>query len=123
VQATWNLYERAAGEALAAAHQAGLVVLVKEALANGRLSPRGGNERLAAVSASLGTSADALALAAVLGRPWADIVLIGAASVETLASNLAAVKVEWTEELERGLEPLTEPSDAYWRTRSELAWN
>jgi len=123
VQATWNLYERAAGEALAAAHEAGLVVIVKEALANGRLSPRGGDERLATASARAGTTADALALAAVLTRPWADVVLTGAASAGTLASNLGAVDVEWTDELERELEVLTEPSDAYWRTRSELAWN
>src|SRR3954451_24001101 len=118
VQATWNLYERAAGEALAAAHEAGLVVIVKEALANGRLSPRGDDERLAAASARAGTTADALALAAVLTRPWADVVLTGAASAGTLASNLGAVDVEWTDELERELEVLTEPSDAYWRTRS-----
>jgi aryl-alcohol dehydrogenase-like predicted oxidoreductase len=37
VQATWNLLERSAGPALAEAKQAGLRVIVKEALANGRL--------------------------------------------------------------------------------------
>ena len=37
VQATWNLLERSATAALAAAHDAGLGVIVKEALANGRL--------------------------------------------------------------------------------------
>lgn len=37
VQATWNLLERSAGPALAEAKQAGLGVIVKEALANGRL--------------------------------------------------------------------------------------
>src|SRR5262249_43516651 len=40
VQATWNLLERSAGEALAEAHAAGLGVIVKEALANGRLTQR-----------------------------------------------------------------------------------
>ena len=38
VQATWNLHERAAGDALARAAAAGLKVIVKEALANGRLA-------------------------------------------------------------------------------------
>ena len=42
VQATWNLLERAAEQALRAAHDAGLGVIVKEALANGRLASRGG---------------------------------------------------------------------------------
>src|SRR5919197_6285722 len=38
VQATWNLHDRSAGPGLAAAHDAGLGVIVKEALANGRLT-------------------------------------------------------------------------------------
>jgi aryl-alcohol dehydrogenase-like predicted oxidoreductase len=37
VQATWNLLERSAGPALAEARQAGLGIIVKESLANGRL--------------------------------------------------------------------------------------
>ena len=41
VQATWNLLEPSAGPALAAAHEAGLGVIVKEAVANGRLTARG----------------------------------------------------------------------------------
>ena len=40
VQATWNLLERSAGPALADAHAAGWGVIVKEALANGRLAER-----------------------------------------------------------------------------------
>ena len=43
VQATWNLLERSAEGALRQAHEAGLGVIIKEALANGRLGPRGGN--------------------------------------------------------------------------------
>ncbi|MEV6495282.1 hypothetical protein AB0M20_42700, partial [Actinoplanes sp. NPDC051633] len=38
VQATWNLMEPSAGPALAEAHDAGCMVIVKEALANGRLA-------------------------------------------------------------------------------------
>ena len=68
-------------------HDAGIRVIVKEALANGRLSPRGGNGALDAVAARLGTTSDAIALAAALARPWADTVLLGAASVDTLASD------------------------------------
>ena len=123
LQATWNLHERAAERALAAAHDAGIRVIVKEALANGRLSPRGGNGALDAVAARLGTTSDAIALAAALARPWADTVLLGAASVDTLASYLAARSVEWSDELERELSGLAEPSAGYWLTRSEQRWN
>ncbi|ETK37131.1 aldo/keto reductase, partial [Microbispora sp. ATCC PTA-5024] len=40
VQSTWNLLERSAGDALARAHAAGLGVIVKEGVANGRLTAR-----------------------------------------------------------------------------------
>lgn len=40
VQATWNLLERSAGPALKAAHAAGLGVIIKETVANGRLTGR-----------------------------------------------------------------------------------
>ncbi len=39
VQATWNILEQSATAVLTAAHEAGLGVIVKEALANGRLTP------------------------------------------------------------------------------------
>jgi aryl-alcohol dehydrogenase-like predicted oxidoreductase len=123
VQATWNLHERSAEAALALAHRAGMAVIVKEALANGRLSPRGDSATLAAAAEARGVSADAVALAAVLERPWADVVLTGAASAETLAGNLGALAIEWTSELDDELRPLTEPSATYWQTRSQLSWN
>ena len=124
VQATWNLHERSATAALAAAHEAGLGVIVKEALANGRLTARGDAEaRLVAAARERGTTPDALALAAVLAQPWVDVVLSGAATVDTLRSNLAALDVEWDVRAEEALAPLEEPADEYWERRSELAWN
>ena len=52
VQATWNLLERSAGDALRSAHDAGMGVIVKEALANGRLTARGGIAPLAHAAAA-----------------------------------------------------------------------
>jgi aryl-alcohol dehydrogenase-like predicted oxidoreductase len=122
VQATWNLHERTAEEALAHAHDTGLQVIVKETLANGRLTARGADPRLVEAAEEANATPDALALAAVLARPWADVVLSGAATVETLRSNLAAPDVAWTDELERRLEPLSEESGDYWADRGELDW-
>ena len=90
VQSTWNVLEPSAGPALAEAHARGRFVIVKEALANGRLA-----------------GADRIALGAVLAQPFVDIVLSGAATVEQLASNLAA----------RPEEP-----EEYWSHRSRLPW-
>lgn len=123
VQATWNLHERSAGPALAAAHAAGLGVIVKEALANGRLTTRGAHRALRTLARERDASPDALALAAVLAQPWADVVLSGAATVDTLRSNLAALDVEWDAELDERLATLAEPAEEYWARRSELAWN
>jgi aryl-alcohol dehydrogenase-like predicted oxidoreductase len=123
VQATWNLLERSAGPALAAADAAGLGVIVKEVLANGRLTRRGGESLLAQVAAERYTTPDAVAFAAVLAQPWADVALSGATTVEQLESNLAALDVEWDEELDRRLAPLAEEPAQYWTTRAALPWN
>lgn len=122
VQATYNLLERSAGPALERAHAAGLRVMVKEAVANGRLAPRGGCAPLEAVAERLGATSDAVALAAVRSRPWVDVVLSGAATAEQLRSNLAALEVRWSAELDDELAGLAEPGEAYWSTRSGLSW-
>jgi aryl-alcohol dehydrogenase-like predicted oxidoreductase len=122
VQATWNLHERSAGEALARAHDAGLGVIVKEAVANGRLTDRAAAPQLAAVAQELGAGADAVAIAAALWQPWAGVVLSGASSVAMLESNLAALDVAYDAELDARLAGLAEPPDNYWATRAELSW-
>lgn len=121
VQATWNLLETSAGDALAEASDAGWAVLVKEALANGRLA--GGGDAAAAgtpleeAAAAAGVEPDALALAAVLARPWATVVLSGAATVDQLRSNLRALDV-----VVGGLPELAEPAEQYWAERSARRW-
>jgi aryl-alcohol dehydrogenase-like predicted oxidoreductase len=121
VQATWNLLERSAGPALEAAHAAGLGVLVKEALAKGRLTARGDVAPLRRLAERAGTTPDALALAAVLAQPWADVVLSGAATVDQLRSNLVALELD--PKLEPELAQLAEDPALYWKERSALAWN
>jgi aryl-alcohol dehydrogenase-like predicted oxidoreductase len=123
VQATFNLLDRSAGPALAAAREAGLGVIVKEAVANGRLTARGDVPELTAVARERGVGADALALSFVLAQPWADVVLSGAATVPMLRSNLAALDLEFDLELEQRLAGVVESRDAYWQRRSALPWN
>jgi aryl-alcohol dehydrogenase-like predicted oxidoreductase len=123
VQATWNLHERTAGPALARAHDVGLEVIVKEALANGRLGPRAPAPQLAQVASELGSTPDAVALAAVLAQPFADVVLSGVATRDALASNLAAATLELPAAALAQLGALEEDSEGYWSTRSALPWN
>ena len=123
VQATWNLLEPSSGPALAGAHDAGLGVIVKEAVANGRLTARGAIPELDEVARRLGASPDAVALAAVLAQPWVHLVLSGAATREHLASNLAAWELPWDDEAAAVLSGLAEDPETYWQERSDMQWN
>ncbi|MDP3234736.1 MAG: aldo/keto reductase [Myxococcales bacterium] len=119
VQATWNLLERSAGPALAAAHDAGLRVIIKEALANGRLSPRGDVAALLAEAARRGTTADALSLAIALAQPFADVVLSGAATPLQLRQNLSAHELAVRPD---ALAEVSVSAETYWRERATLKW-
>jgi aryl-alcohol dehydrogenase-like predicted oxidoreductase len=130
VQATWNLLERSAGEALDTAHNAGLGVIVKEALANGRLTSRNDDptfaprrQLLEEIAQSYHTTIDVLALAAVLTQPFADTVLSGATTAPQLQSNLAALDVELVGDIAERVDPLIETPQEYWSVRGNLTWN
>ncbi|GAA4016142.1 aldo/keto reductase [Deinococcus rubellus] len=121
VQATWNVLEPSAGETLAEAKAAGWQVIVKEALANGRLTARGDVPGLNALSAESEVAPDALALAAALVQPWADVILSGASTRAQLESNLGAAHLVGADLT--GLAGLAESPEHYWHTRAGLAWN
>ncbi|MGZ6126137.1 MAG: aldo/keto reductase [Myxococcales bacterium] len=126
VQATWNAMERSAGPALREAHDAGLAVLVKEPLANGRLTAKdaqGSAGPLAAVAKRLRSTPDAVALAFVAKEPWADVILLGAATPEQVESNLRALEISLSAEDLRMLDELRERAESYWARRSRLPWS
>src|ERR1700755_1659551 len=118
-EVTWNLLEPSAGPAAAEAAAAGWAVLVKEAVANGRLTPAGGAPAsLTALAAARGVSEDAIALAAALAQPWASVVLSGAVTRAQLDENLAALTVDQLPALS-----LAESPDAYWAQRAARPWH
>ena len=106
VQATWNLLEPSAGPALAEAHAAGWGVIIKEALANGRLADR-----------------DQEAIAAALANPWVDVVLSGAVTETQVRSNAGALAVHLSPDRLAQLSKLAEPPEQYWKERGQLAWH
>lgn len=130
VQVTWNLLERSTTSILQAAHETGMGVIIKEALANGRLTNRNQDPDFAAQAKvlknqaqRLGTTIDALALAIVMAQPWVDIVLSGAAAEEHIHSNVKALDVNLDQEALEQISALVESPEAYWEKRRSLTWN
>jgi aryl-alcohol dehydrogenase-like predicted oxidoreductase len=115
VQATWNVLEPSAGAALAEAHDAGWFVVVKEAVANGRLTSRAGETPFNEFAHQRGIAPDALAIGAAMAQPWADVVLSGATTAGQLASNLAY-------RVDGPLTEFTQQREEYWTERSALPW-
>jgi aryl-alcohol dehydrogenase-like predicted oxidoreductase len=143
VQATWNLLEPSVGPALAEAAEAGARVIVKEAVANGRLTrvndpgdpgdsnspddsngPAGSPAHRAAreLAGRLGVPIDQLAIAAALAQPWAWRVLSGAVTLEQLDSNLGAEGLPLPPSVLAELAGLAEPAAGYWAARSQRPW-
>jgi aryl-alcohol dehydrogenase-like predicted oxidoreductase len=125
VQATWNVLEPSAGAALAEAATAGWGVIVKEAVANGRLTPRGdagSTGAVAELARERGVGADALALAAALAQPGVHMVLSGAATCAQVQSNHRALTIELGDDERAALAVLAEDPDAYWQRRSAQPW-
>lgn len=129
VQATLNPLEPSCAPALARAHHAGLGVIVKEAVANGRLTPANDRAEDAAALARLteiarrhGVPVDRLAVAFALAHPFVDVVLSGAATTDQLASHVAAADLELDDTDLAALADVAEAPDRYWSTRARLAW-
>jgi aryl-alcohol dehydrogenase-like predicted oxidoreductase len=130
-QVTWNPLEPTVESAAAEAAEAGWAVIIKEALANGRLVPGGdGPGRtsegfgpaddgpLARLAAERGVGEDAVALAAALANPWATVVLSGAVTPEQIRENIAALTVGDLPPLD-----IAEPPEEYWGRRGARPWH
>jgi aryl-alcohol dehydrogenase-like predicted oxidoreductase len=110
-------------------------VVVKESLANGRLTEEAGRGKeedgvfanpiaqIREVADARGTTIEMLALAAALARPWADVVLTGAATETQIQSSVAALELPYDAELEEQLRSASLSSAEYWRARSSFGWN
>jgi len=123
-EVTWNLLEPSAAPAAAEAAEAGWAILVKEAVANGRLAPGGDksgqSSPLARLASAHAVTPDAIAVAAALANPWATVVLSGAVTCAQLTANLAALTITDLDDLDADM---AEPAAAYWSARSQRPWS
>ena len=127
-QVTYNMLEQEAHAALLEAHHAGLTVIVKEGVANGRLLSGGSGLAIDETCTHFGCSHDQLALACVLAQEFEPWVLSGAVTGKQLLSNLRADEVaeQLKEEpalLARVMGKLRQDSGTYWADRAALEWN
>ena len=130
VQVTWNILERSTSDVLETASQSGLGIIVKEALANGRLTSKNTSAAFSAARKALqgiankyNVGIDAIAIAYILKQPWISTVLSGAVTNEQLKSNLQALKVVLSESDLDFINSMTESPRKYWKTRARLPWN
>jgi aryl-alcohol dehydrogenase-like predicted oxidoreductase len=123
-EVTWNVLEPSVAAAAAEAAEAGWAILIKEAVANGRLAPGGDragpSSPLTRLAAAHNVTADAIAIAAALANPWAAVVLSGAVTRDQLAANLAALSVTDLDDLDLDM---AEPAEAYWSDRARRPWS
>jgi aryl-alcohol dehydrogenase-like predicted oxidoreductase len=121
VQATWNLLETSAAPALDRAHAHGCGVIVKEALANGRLTDAHAERTLKPLqhlTQSIHAPLDAIAFAAALANPSVDVVLSGAVTEAQLESNLRAFEIASTDL--NVVPDMAQPPEEYWAARRDL---
>lgn len=126
VQATWNLLETSVQEELKIAKSAGLFIILKELMANGRIPALSSDhlnpsqiETIQLLGKELQLTADQVAINAALQLGIADIVLSGAANEAHLLSNLKIS--EHRLDLKK-LDRISQKPEDFWQERSELEW-
>ena len=129
-QVTYNVFEPSAFSILKEAIKQGKTVIIKEALANGRLFQ---NEKfphyklaydaLNTLSKKYHVGVDAIALRFVIDTLQPTYVLSGASNTNQLKQNLKALNFQFTEKELKALNTLKVSAENYWKERSLLDWN
>lgn len=123
VQCTFNALEQGPASALLHAHQAGVDIIIKEGMANGRALR---HPKILQYSSQLGCQPDELCLACILAQPFVPRVLSGAVTPHQLKSNWKSQKLakELPSPLVKEIMASTVmASESYWMERAALAWN
>ncbi|AGA78800.1 aldo/keto reductase [Echinicola vietnamensis] len=129
-QVTFNVLEQATCALLKYAQKNGVKVLIKEAMANGRIFPNDHYPHykptysyLSSLADKYQVGIDAIALRFCMDKIGPAYVLSGASSIPQLTANLKASTFKLTTtELDK-LSALSVDSTGYWDERSLLKWN
>ncbi|OWW23727.1 oxidoreductase [Zobellia sp. OII3] len=129
-QVTFNMLEQATLPILRKVQAQGKKLIIKEALANGRVFSNERYPHYKSLYTTLQTLAeryqvgiDAIALRFVMDYLQPDYVLSGAADINQLDQNLKANTFTLDEEELAELTKAKVDSTAYWKERSQLSWD
>jgi aryl-alcohol dehydrogenase-like predicted oxidoreductase len=129
-QVTYNLFEQSTFEILSSILKQGKTVIIKEALANGRVFQnkkfhhyQAAYDVLESLSKKYDVGIDAIALRFVIDNLGPTYILSGVSNLEQLKENLKAQNFELSKEEIELIKSLQVPSKRYWEERSALAWN
>lgn len=129
-QITFNVFEQSLLTILKELQDKNKTIIIKEALANGRVFPnenyvnyRKSYQILQKLATKYGVGIDAIALQFCLTTINPSYLLLGASEKDDFRSNLKASKVELTQnEIALLKQMAIEPQD-YWEERKKLVWN
>lgn len=121
-QVTYNILEQSTFDVLKNLIKKGKKIVVKEALANGRVFTNTA-PLLSELAHKYNVGIDAIALRFVIDslHPW--VVLSGASSKTQLQENLKSLTFQFTTEEVNLLKSLALEPNNYWSERKALAWN
>lgn len=129
-QVTYNLLDTSTHEILRKLIEKGKMVIIKEALANGRLLQNRNfpqyetlYRRMDEIASDHQVGTDAIALRYVIDRLQPNLVLSGASTRQQLDSNLKALAIQLSKEEITTLEKLHIEPETYWSERKQLSWN
>lgn len=129
-QVTYNIFEQSTFSVLSKLIKSAKTVIIKEALANGRVFE---NEKfpeyqkhyciLNELSNKYKVGTDAIVLRFIIDYLQPTYVLSGASNSKQLLQNLMALNFNLTQEELKLLSSLKVPSETYWNERNALTWN
>lgn len=129
-QVTYNIFEQSAFGILKTLLAKGKTIIIKEALANGRVFRNDkfevnqqAYEYLESLSAKYNVGIDAIAIRLIIQYLEPTIVLSGASNLQQLKQNLKALDFELNKSEILKLKALSVPPEQYWKERSHLKWN
>lgn len=129
-QVTYNVFEQSTFPILTEAFKQGKTIIIKEALANGRVFQNKKFDHyqfvynvLEHLSKKYNVGVDAIAIRFVMDNLQPNFVLSGASNKTQLVQNLKALNFKFTQQELQLLKTLKAASKAYWRERSALNWN